>query len=228
MNAAAMRAKWQPPYRAANLRRLALLIGAIGIALTAIGVWIPVKAMLAQLLIENAWQHRAPTGDAPRPWPWADTRPIAALRFDRLRRRLIVLAGDSGRVLAFGPGHRSGTAPPGTAGNSVISAHRDTHFSVLARLDIGDAITLETATGAELRYRVRERMIVDQAAPGITEDYGRAELTLVTCWPVDSIVPGGRERLVLIAEAEFAVPSPPAQPSLVGASTASSESSSSP
>jgi len=41
--------------------------------------WIEAKAQLAQVLVRRAWQRTlAGAGDA-RPWPWADTRPVARL-----------------------------------------------------------------------------------------------------------------------------------------------------
>lgn len=142
----------------AGLRWLGAAVIAAGLWLVGHGAWIPVKAWLAQQLIERAWdQRRAALAAAPgvandpgfgRPWPWADTVPVARLRFERLDRQLIVLAGDSGAVLAFGPGHRSASAAPGAAGNIVISGHRDTHFALLRELQPGDAISLEAAPAA--------------------------------------------------------------------------------
>ena len=52
----------------------------------------------------------------------------------------LVLAGASGRTLAWGPGHLDGSAPPGAAGNAVLSAHRDTHFRFLQRVVPGDPL----------------------------------------------------------------------------------------
>ena len=98
------------------------------------GAYIPAKAWLAQELMQHAWT-RAGEGEArPVPWPWADTWPVARLSAMAGDVNLIVLAGGSGRTLAFGPGHLSASAMPGTAGNSVIAGHRDTHFNFLQHL----------------------------------------------------------------------------------------------
>ena len=66
--------------------------------------------------------------------PGADMRPLARLRQPRLDVTQVVLDGASGRVLAFGPGHVTGSALPGVNGNIVISGHRDTHFRWLRDL----------------------------------------------------------------------------------------------
>ena len=70
-----------------------------------LGAWIHAKAMLAQSLLETAWSETLRTGKEVKPWPWADTWPVARLTVPRLGIRRIVLAGASGSSLAFGPGH---------------------------------------------------------------------------------------------------------------------------
>jgi hypothetical protein len=60
-------------------------------------------------------------GETVKPWPWADTWPIARLSAPRHGVDLFVLAGATGRTLAFGPGHVDGTARPGRPGCSHVS-----------------------------------------------------------------------------------------------------------
>ena len=112
---------------------------------------------------------------------------------------MIVLAGDSGRVLAFGPGHRHGSAPPGSSGNSVISAHRDTHFAVLEKVGIGDLVQVENVDGRTSSYRVDSFDIIDEHDLSVTEQRGMDQLTLVTCWPFDALTTGGPQRYVVSA-----------------------------
>ena len=95
------------------------------------GMWLYAKAQLAQVLLERAWVRTLHGEQNVKPWSWADTWPVARLEFPRQHRSYIVLAGASGRTLAFGPGHVDGTAAPEEIGNCVISAHRDTQFRVL-------------------------------------------------------------------------------------------------
>ena len=44
------------------------------------GLYIHCKAKLAQELIAHAWAASRASGAPVRPWPWADTYPIARLR----------------------------------------------------------------------------------------------------------------------------------------------------
>jgi sortase A len=161
--------------------------------------WVHAKAVLAQHLIASAWAGAGGDG-ARRPWPWADTRPVARLAVPSRGVSLYVLAGTSGRSLAFGPGHLEGTARPGTAGNSVIVAHRDTHFAFLRDLRENDEITVEDARGGLTRYRVREAVVVDKRDMRLLDPADSPQLTLVTCWPFDAVQPGSAARYVVIAD----------------------------
>ena len=95
------------------------------------GAYIPAKAWLAQELMQRAWDRASAGEERVAPWPWADTWPVARLTAEARGVDLIVLAGGSGRTLAFGPGHLSASAMPGDIGNAVIGGHRDTHFQFL-------------------------------------------------------------------------------------------------
>ena len=121
------------------------------------------------------------------------------IEFVRQRRSMIVLDGDTGRTLAFGPGLRAGSARPAAAGNSVISAHRDTHFAVLRHVAVGDVVRVEGVDGRMVDYRVDALDVVDEHDLSVTEQRGRDELTLVTCWPFDAVQPGGPLRYVVHA-----------------------------
>ena len=96
------------------------------------GLYIPAKAVVAQQLLQLAWERAQDGARAARSWPWADTPPVARLIVPELDIDQIVLEGASGRTLAFGPGVLPGSVPPGDAGHIVISGHRDTHFRFLA------------------------------------------------------------------------------------------------
>ena len=102
------------------------------------------------------------------------------------------------RELAFGPAHVSGTSAPGGSGNSVIVAHRDTHFAFLRSLRADDEIGVETSRGAA-RYRVREVSVVDKSETRVL-DADSAQLTLITCYPFNAIRPGTSLRYVVIAD----------------------------
>ncbi len=196
--------------RSRRARRLALaaaiLLAAAGLWQFGGGLWIQGKAWLAQELIARAWSEAMSTShsavDAPAPWPWADTRPVARLSVPALGVDEIVLAGASGRTLAFGPGHLDGTALPGRPGLSVLSGHRDTHFRFLRKVRQGTLIRIERPDGSWMDYRVDETRVVDvnntRILPSAT---GRPRLLLTTCYPFDAVVPGGPLRYLVLASA---------------------------
>lgn len=162
--------------------------------------YIHAKAWLAQALIEEAWARTRAGEVQSRPWPWADTWPVARLLAPAQRTDLYVLAGADGRAIAFGPGHMFGTPAPGEAGNSVIGAHRDTHFAFLRELRDGDPIEVETPGGRRVRYRVVAREVVDRRDTRVlASDDALRELTLVTCYPFDALRAGGPLRYVVRA-----------------------------
>jgi sortase A len=108
--------------------------------------------------------------------------PVARLRIPRLQLDEIVLEGVDGSELNAGPGHLTGSVFPGEKGNSVISAHRDRHFSRLGRIQVGDTVVTETGW-SETRWVVVSRRVVGADSPALyrTKD---ATLTLTTCWPI--------------------------------------------
>lgn len=183
---------------------LACLLLLAGAASTAQAGWIWAKALLAQHLMRTAWQKTLDGEERVRPWPWADTFPVARLVAPRHGVDLIVLDGVSGRSLAFGPGYLNGSAAPGTAGNTVLAGHRDTHFRFLASITPGEELRLETPAGEVRSYRVKTARVVDENDPHATDPAGPSRLTLVTCFPFDAVVPGGPLRYVVTAE-----PAPP-------------------
>ncbi|MDX1562379.1 MAG: class GN sortase [Gammaproteobacteria bacterium] len=181
------------------MKLLALAGLAVSLAFTAAGFWIPAKALVAQQLLEHAWaQERAGSGDA-KPWPWADTSPIARLEIPSVGRDWIVLSGASGRNLAFAPSHMNGSALPGERGVTVIAGHRDTHFSVLAGVATGDEIVLERGDGSTVRYWITGTEIVDSTHAALKLDADLPMLVLVTCYPFDALTAGGPLRYVVTA-----------------------------
>jgi len=179
-------------------RQVALLLTLLAAWLALDASYLHAKAWLAQHLLSNAWHHALTTGTPHKPWPWADTHPVARLRVPAHGIDQIVLAGDAGRTLAFGPGWAESTARPGTHGTPVISGHRDTHFAFLRTLAIGDEITLQ-GTQSTATYRITETRIADATKETLHAGNDDA-LLLVTCWPFDAVVPGGPLRYVVRAE----------------------------
>jgi sortase A len=182
------------------LNAMALMLVVAGSTQIAAASWIHAKALLAQHLIASAWKQARDGGPARRPWPWADMRPVAHLKVASRGVDLYVLDNATPRALAFGPAHVGGTAAPGGSGNTVLVAHRDTHFGFLARLEIGDEIEVEGVGGMRGRYRVSEVTIVDKGETRLLDQADAPQLTLITCYPFDAVLPGTNLRYVVIAD----------------------------
>jgi len=178
----------------------AATLAMVGVWCTIQGGWIHAKAALAQVLLERAWSETAGGRGPTRPWPWADTRPVGRLQVPAHGVDLVVLAGATGRTLAFAPGHLSGSADLGAPGNAVVAGHRDTHFAFLEQLQVGDEIRTESAEGRVRIYRVIGRTVRDERDATVLDRWGPSMLTLITCFPFDTPIPGGPLRYVVEAE----------------------------
>ncbi|MCH8278726.1 MAG: class GN sortase [Proteobacteria bacterium] len=163
------------------------------------GAYIPAKAWLAQGLMQRAWVRTGMGQARATPWPWADTWPVARLTARSGAIDLIVLAGGSGRTLAFGPGHLSASAMPGEVGNAVIAGHRDTHFRFLQSIEPGERLNLELSNGRKHVYEVVAVDIVDSRKGALRLDTDDAMLSLVTCYPFAAREAGGPLRYVVTA-----------------------------
>lgn len=188
------------PARVTICRGLSALLLLVVLSQWAGAAWIFAKAQLAQWLIADAW---AATLQAPehavKPWPWADTWPVARLRFPVQQVDLYVLEGDQGNSLAFGPGHQQGTALPG-AGMSVIGGHRDTHFSFLQYLTLGETFSVQVASGQVYHYRVQRLQIVDTRYQALQIAPELQGIVLITCYPFNTLTPNGPKRLLVWAD----------------------------
>jgi sortase A len=179
------------------MRRIApFLLALLGLILFGQGAYIHAKALLAQVLLERAFDRTIATGHLTKPWPWADTWPIARIEVKRIGARAIVLAGSSGQALAFGPGHVELTPDAGERGTAVYSAHRDTHFAFLRHVRIGDEIDIVRNDGKMFRYRADGTSIVRFDASGIDPLAEGRQLVLSTCWPFDALTSGPQRYLL--------------------------------
>lgn len=149
--------------------------------------YIHVKAYVAQQLLLTAWNKTRQGQTKVKPWSWSDTWPVARLKVPRLGEDIIILAGDSGRNLAFAPGHRFGTALPGEYGVSMVSAHRDTHFSFLKNIRTNDELIIVTPTGKATTFKVTATYVVNQKNANISLQERGKNLVLVTCFPFEGI-----------------------------------------
>ena len=166
----------------------ALALG--GLWLIGDALYIRAKAALAQVLLNRAFAAEIAAGTVVKPWPWADTWPVARIEVPRLGVSAVALAGSSGQAMAFGPGHLSDTPAAGDEGIAVYAAHRDTHFAFLGRVVTGDTVVVTRRDGTVARFRVTAARVVPWNASGIDPGAPGRQLALVTCWPLDAVLQG--------------------------------------
>lgn len=163
-------------------------------------LYIYLKAGLAQRLISKAWETTLQTGEDTKPWPWADTWPVGRLASLSTGDELFVLEGASGAVLAFGPGRISRSVSQNT---TIISGHRDTHFSFLEQLKQGDTITLEEKSGRIKTYTIQHTQVNSTENGHWLFDASKNALHLITCYPFNAPIPGGPLRYVVVAKPAY-------------------------
>ena len=170
----------------------------LGLIMMMTSLWIPLKAIIAQELLEQSWEECEKTGQIKKPWPWADHYAIAKLEAPSLGKEQIILAGDSGRTLAFAPGLNEKAIYQKDAA-LVISAHRDTHFRFLKDVAIGDPLTLKTHQ-QKRQFEIVDAVVVDATQTRIQPEAFPEGLILVTCFPFDAMTAGGPLRYVVFAK----------------------------
>ncbi|WPE18710.1 class GN sortase [Candidatus Thioglobus autotrophicus] len=177
-----------------------ILLAIIGISTFAYGAYTPLKAEAAQYMIKSAWNVANKTGYQVKPWNWMDSHPVIRLKSAKHNQDLIVLEGDTGNVLAFGPGRNIESEHPGRKGTTLISAHRDTHFDFLENVVIGDRFEVDSIYSQDgYQYQVSDIKIIDSDKVDIDISSSQSELKLVTCYPFNAVVAGGSLRYVVTA-----------------------------
>jgi sortase A len=175
--------------RVLRLAGMALLF--VGGVLAGHAVYLHAKAELAGALIRRAWEAETVQGETVRPWPWADTHPVARLRVPRLGYDEIVLEGATLRTLAFGPARLRSGADFGEPGNVVMAGHRTNWFRPLEGIATGDEIEVQwrdaRAGGIRSRrYEVEAIRVIKPEDTSWLAPTTEDALTLVTCYPFGS------------------------------------------
>ena len=123
---------------------------------------------------------------------------LTRLSIPRISLDAVIVEGISYRKLAIAPGHIPGTPLPGEAGNSVISAHRDTFFRHIYELKKGDDVIVRRL-GKIYTFTVTGKKITDPDDVSVMRPTTESQLTLITCYPTYYIGPAP-ERLVIFAK----------------------------
>ncbi len=162
--------------------------------------WISGKAVIAQWLLNSAWQRSIDTQTPDKAWPWADTSPVARLSIPSLGESFIVLSNASGEALAFGPGLVAGNPDKLSDQAIAIGGHRDTHLSILEEIEPGTRIWLQNIQGQSQQYQINQHQIIDSRTQSVALNPTQAGLVLITCYPFNAATVGGPLRLVLTAD----------------------------
>lgn len=107
---------------------------------------------------------------------------LGLIEIPRLDTASIVEEGVETSTLWKAVGHIPGTPLPGERGNAVLAAHRDTYFSGLGDLKVGDLVSFKSPT-AIYSYRVESTRIVEPDDTQVLAASNEPILTLVTCYP---------------------------------------------
>jgi sortase A len=95
---------------------------------------------------------------------------------------LPIVEGTSADSLKKGVGHFAQSVLPGLEDNCVLSGHRDTVFTNLGQVKIGDQLIVETSVGL-FTYKVSGTQIVEKDDRTVIVPTDHAVLTLTTCYP---------------------------------------------
>ena len=164
-----------------NLIKKSLLV--TGSLLCLHASWLPIKGWLSEQLISYSWHQTVDLQQKTKPWPWADTYPIAELSFERLNKHVVVLNGGDPTTLAFSAGAIAPFNQARSAHTFVVAGHRDSHFSFLDGVVMNDIISLADKHGQSQLYQVEAIDIVDASTgelPILADD---SQLILITCYP---------------------------------------------
>lgn len=107
---------------------------------------------------------------------------IGKITIPDLKETLPIYQGTEDAQLKMGIGHYEKSVLPGVADNSVLSGHRDSVFSQLGKLKVGEFVTVETVAG-KFTYKISGFRIVGANDRTVIVPTKTAVLTLTTCYP---------------------------------------------
>lgn len=107
---------------------------------------------------------------------------IGIISIPKLSEVYPIVQGTDEQSLKKGVGHYVDSVMPGEMDNSVLSGHRDSVFSKLGRLVVGDLVIIKTSAGT-FTYSVTKTRIVMANDRTVIVPTPTATLTLSTCYP---------------------------------------------
>lgn len=107
---------------------------------------------------------------------------IGTIYLPSLKQKLPIIEGTDDAELKRGVGHYVRSVLPGISDNSVLAGHRDSVFSNLGKLALGDPVVVRTTAG-EFTYMVTKFRIVKADDRTVIVPTPSPVLTLSTCYP---------------------------------------------
>lgn len=107
---------------------------------------------------------------------------LGTITIPALKQTLPIYQGTEDSQLKKGIGHYEKSVLPGVSDNSVLSGHRDSVFSQLGKLKVGEFVTVETVAG-KFTYKISGFRIVGANDRTVIVPTKSAVLTLTTCYP---------------------------------------------
>lgn len=162
-----------------------------------------------QRQLQARWQGQQRVQRAEELHPRAALREssLARISIPSIQLSAVIVEGTDPASLLMGPGHLTGTAEPGEAGNAVVSAHRDTFFRNITELTPGAAILIERG-GRIFTYVVEGIKIVKPNDLSVAAPTSDNRLTLITCDPAYYPGPAPQRLVVTSKLMSAAAPSP--------------------
>ncbi|MCE5190570.1 MAG: class D sortase [Actinomycetia bacterium] len=122
---------------------------------------------------------------------------VGSLTIPALKQTLPIIEGTGAKELKRGVGHFTQSVLPGVRDNCVLSGHRDTVFTGLGKLKVGDQLVVETSAGS-FTYQIVRTRIVDKDDKTVIVPADHAVLTVTTCYPFN-YVGSAPNRYILVA-----------------------------
>jgi sortase A len=183
-----------------TLRWIAALILGLAIYFLASAFYIPVKSVIKQSLLENAWQRTLAGEETVKAWPWASSWPVAQMKIPALGIDQILLEDQQANGLLYTPGRQLKTFYDTSADLMDISLFQASQFNYLENIQLGQHIFVQYETGEVKHYQVEDIEIVDVANFGIQAPVTGNWLTLITSYPFNGALRNSSLRYVVFAE----------------------------
>ncbi|HYD16839.1 MAG TPA: class D sortase [Candidatus Nanoarchaeia archaeon] len=180
---------------------LALIL--VGVALIGYVSYSYYTMYASQHRLAREWEDQQKLASQQSAKPVSDG--LTRISIPKIDLNAVIVNGTSNKQLLLGPGLLEKTPAPGESGNAVVTAHRDTFFRHIYKLNKGDRIQVQR-NGRAYQFEVTGKKIVDPSDTSVLKQTADPQLTLITCYPTYYIGPAP-ERLIVFSKQVEDLPS---------------------